>query len=87
MASPFKILSLTVEIEMEAEVQELRETILQLRADNERLDPKLLVWQNPTYTLLDVRREANRWEQEGQPSEGRGRCYSVLCSVLRIGGK
>ena len=48
-----------------------------------RRELKRLVRLNPGYTLLDVRREAIRWEQEGQPSDARGRSQSVpsYCAV------
>lgn len=48
-----------------------------------RRELKRLVRLHPGYTLLDVRREAIRWEQEGQPSDPRGRSQSVpsFCAV------
>lgn len=46
-----------------------------------RRELKQLVRRHPDYTL--VRREAIRWEREGQPSDTRGRSYSVpsVCAV------
>lgn len=48
-----------------------------------RRELKRLVRLHPGYTLLDVRREAIRREQEGQPSDARGRSQSVpsFCAV------
>lgn len=48
-----------------------------------RRELKRVVRLNPGYTLLDVRREAIRWEQEGQPSDTRGRSQSVpsFCAI------
>lgn len=53
------------------------------------LDPALrralkqVVRAHPSYTLLDIRKEAIRWEREGMAVEGRSRSYSVpsLCAT------
>ena len=42
-----------------------------------RRELKQFVRGHPTATLIDVRTEAIRWEQEGMPGGARGRSYSV----------
>lgn len=44
---------------------------------------KQIVLAHPSYTLLDIRKEAIRWEWEGMSVEGRARSYSVpsLCAM------
>ena len=42
-----------------------------------RRELKQLVRRHPTYTLLEVRGEAIRWEREGMPGGGRNRSHSV----------
>lgn len=42
-----------------------------------RRELKQFVRAHPTATLIDVRSEAIRWEQEGMPGGGRGRSHSV----------
>ena len=42
-----------------------------------RRELKQFVRSHPTTTLIDVRSEAIRWEQEGMPGGGRGRSHSV----------
>lgn len=42
-----------------------------------RRELKVTVRNHSTCTLLDVRKEAIRWEREGMPCEPRGRSYSV----------
>lgn len=42
-----------------------------------RRELKQFVRAHPTSTLMDVRSEAIRWEQEGMPGGGRGRSHSV----------
>lgn len=51
-----------------------------------RRELKKLIRENPDFTLLDIRKEAIRWEQEGQPAETRKRSYSVpsYCAVQRF---
>ena len=44
---------------------------------NLRRELKKLVRENPTHTLIDVRAEAIRWEQEGRSEEPRSRSFSV----------
>lgn len=41
------------------------------------------MYTNPSHTLLDIHKEAIRWEQEGMSEEGRARSYPVpsLCST------
>lgn len=50
-----------------------------------RRELKKLIREKPESTLLDIRREAIRWEQEGQPVEVRKRSYSVpsYCALHR----
>lgn len=54
-----------------------------------RRELKRLVRQNPEYTLLDVRKEAIRWVQEGQPFEVRERSHSVptFCAAQSFQGR
>ena len=55
----------------------------QVNDPNLRRTLKQVVRTNPNATLLSVRSEALRWEQEGRPAEGRPRSYSVpsICAI------
>lgn len=56
----------------------LRDQFVEHVADNAlRRELKQLVRRQPTATVLDVRSEAIRWEQEGTPGGARGRSQSV----------
>lgn len=46
-----------------------------------RRELKKFVRDHPTATLIDVRSEALRWEQEGMPGGARGRSYSVPSAI------
>lgn len=54
-----------------------------------RRELKQMVRRQPTATLLEVRKEAMRWEREGLPSSMRGRSHSVpsaLCIQYKVQG-
>ncbi|KAL2076346.1 hypothetical protein ACEWY4_028049 [Coilia grayii] len=63
-----------------AELQQLRDRVEELQAENERLlnarELKKLVRDNAEWTILDVRREATRWVEEGQT--GRDRSHRTV---------
>ena len=52
-----------------------------------RRELKRVVRQHPSYSLLEIRTEAIRWEREGRPDEPRARSYSLpaMCAIQRVG--
>jgi len=56
----------------------LRDQFIEHVCDSDlRRELKRVVRQHPSYSLLEIRAEATRWEREGRPDEPRGRSYSL----------